>query len=281
MDSRTRQLNDRNFLIERHPCFNNNFKASGRMHLPVARYCNIKCCFCNPKVDVCYHGCRPGVSSDLLTPEQALERVDAAARIDPRFLVVGVAGPGEPLLAPQTFDTFRKVQEKYPQLLLCVSTNGLLLEQNVEKMAGLIDTLTVTVNALTVETAMKIYEHIGGRKTPEAYQEFLDGQWRGIKKAVEAGLTVKINTVFVKGRNDHEIEQIAIKAKEYGCVIHNILPVIPNENIRPEEIPNIGDVERMTYLCQRHLPELTTCQRCRADALVLSDGTMKTCDYLG
>ncbi len=280
MDTRENMQKDRSFLIEKHPCFNNTFKASGRMHLPVAPYCNIKCDFCNPGVDVCYHGCRPGKAYGILSPTEALQRVDRAVEIDPHFLVVGVAGPGEPLLAKETLETFRLVKEKYPDLLLCVSTNGLLLEKEVEKMPGLIDTLTVTVNALSVETAKKIYTHIGGKKTDEAYQAFLDGQWRGIKRAVELGLTVKINTVYVKGRNDHEIEQIAIRASEYGCVIHNILPVIPNENILTEEVPTLGDTERMTYLCERHLPELTTCQRCRADALMLSDGSVRTCDYL-
>lgn len=280
MDSRMNMTRDRSFLIERHPCFNNKFKASGRMHLPVSPSCNIKCAFCDPGVDVCYHGCRPGKAYGILTPEQALAKVDMAVSIDPHFLVVGVAGPGEPLLAKETMETFRLVKEKYPGLLLCVSTNGLLLEREVEKMEGLIDTLTVTVNALSVPVARKIYEHIGGKKTDEAYQAFLDGQWRGVEKAVKLGITVKINTVYVKGRNDQEIEQIAIKANEYGCVIHNILPVIPNDNIKPEEIPTLGDTERMIYLCQRHLPELTTCQRCRADALMLSDGSVRTCDYL-
>ncbi len=273
-------LFEREQLIRKHPCFNNSFKASGRMHLPVAYPCNIKCCFCKPTVDACYHGCRPGVASNVLTVEEAVKKVDMAVNIDPNFLVVGIAGPGEPLLSKKTIETFKVIHEKYPKLLLCVSTNGLLLEENVDSLKGLVDTLTVTVNALTVETAMKIYEHIASKKTYEAYDAFLKGQWNGIKKAIEAGLKVKINTVYVKGRNDSEIEAIAIKAKEYGCLIHNILPVIPNENILAEEVPNIGEVERMRYLCSKHLEELTTCSRCRADALILSDGTMRTCGCL-
>ena len=271
---------EREQLISKHPCFNNNFKASGRMHLPVAYPCNIKCCFCKPTVDSCYHGCRPGVSSNVLSVQEAVRKVDMAVNIDPNFLVVGIAGPGEPLLSKETIETFKVIHEKYPKLLLCVSTNGLLLEEKVDDLKGLVDTLTVTVNALTVETAMKIYEHIASKRTYEAYDAFLKGQWIGIKKAIEAGLKVKINTVYVKGRNDNEIEAIAVKAKEYGCLIHNILPVIPNENILAQEVPNIGEVERMRYLCSRHLEELTTCSRCRADVLVLSDGSTRTCSCL-
>ncbi len=271
---------EREQLVSKHPCFNNSIKASGRMHLPVAYPCNIKCCFCKPTVDACYHGCKPGLASSVLTAEQAFKKVDMAVNIDHNFLVVGIAGPGEPLLSKETIETFKLVHQKYPKLLLCVSTNGLLLEKNVENLKGLVHTLTVTVNALTVDTAMKIYEHINGKKTYEAYDNFLKGQWKGIKKAIEAGLKVKINTVYIKGRNDNEIEAIALKASEQGCLIHNILPVIPNENILAKEVPNIGEVERMRYLCSRHLEELTTCTRCRADALVLSDGTTRTCGCL-
>ncbi len=49
--------------ITRHPCFNESAKGTcGRVHLPVAPECNIKCNYCNRKYD-CVNESRPGVTS--------------------------------------------------------------------------------------------------------------------------------------------------------------------------------------------------------------------------
>lgn len=56
------------FDISKHPCFNPAVKGQfGRVHLPVAPKCNIKCNFCNRKYD-CINESRPGVTSNVLTP---------------------------------------------------------------------------------------------------------------------------------------------------------------------------------------------------------------------
>ena len=55
-----------------HPCFSKDaHKKYGRVHLPVAPRCNIQCNFCNRKYD-CMNESRPGVTSAVLTPQQAL-----------------------------------------------------------------------------------------------------------------------------------------------------------------------------------------------------------------
>ena len=57
--------------LDNHPCFNPNAKGKyGRVHLPIAAKCNIKCNFCDRKYD-CVNESRPGVTSTLLTPDQA------------------------------------------------------------------------------------------------------------------------------------------------------------------------------------------------------------------
>ncbi len=49
--------------INNHPCFNVHAKGScGRVHLPVAPDCNIKCNYCNRKYD-CVNESRPAVPS--------------------------------------------------------------------------------------------------------------------------------------------------------------------------------------------------------------------------
>jgi len=60
--------------IQGHPCFGGNHKTNGRMHLAVAPACNIKCGYCSRKHD-CANESRPGVTSRLLTPDEAIIRV--------------------------------------------------------------------------------------------------------------------------------------------------------------------------------------------------------------
>lgn len=255
-------------LILQHPCFCNGAAEHGRIHLPVAGGCNIRCEFCRPHNNVCFHGCRPGLAAGVLTADQAMDVLDKSLTIDPSLLIVGVAGPGEPLLSEATFEFFEKARRKYPELLLCVSTNGLLLPERIDRIKGTVDTLTVTVNALSVETARKMYTSILGRTDTEAYEQLLYNQWKGISLAVSADMPVKVNTVFVDGRNNNEIVQIAKKASEYGAYIHNILPVIPNHNVSVQEAPSAKLVARMREACHVYLPQLTLCKHCRADVFI-------------
>jgi len=70
----------------KHPCFNADVKGKfGRIHLPVAPKCNIQCNFCNRKYD-CVNESRPGVSSNVLSPQQALAYLKDMREQDPRLL---------------------------------------------------------------------------------------------------------------------------------------------------------------------------------------------------
>jgi nitrogen fixation protein NifB len=54
-----------------HPCFGGDHGKAGRIHLPVAPGCNIKCGFCERRFD-CANESRPGVTSRVLTPVLAV-----------------------------------------------------------------------------------------------------------------------------------------------------------------------------------------------------------------
>ena len=93
-----------------HPCFGGDHSKAGRIHLPVAPGCNIKCGFCERKFD-CANESRPGVTSKVLTPIEGVERVRLVKQhMDlkggAKLKVVGIAGPGDPLANPKTFETF-------------------------------------------------------------------------------------------------------------------------------------------------------------------------------
>ncbi|HXV20270.1 MAG TPA: radical SAM protein [Desulfuromonadales bacterium] len=259
-----------------HPCFGGDHSKAGRMHLPVAPGCNIKCGFCERKFD-CANESRPGVTSRVLSPEEGLERVNLVLRhpqIGATMKVVGIAGPGDPLANPNTFRTFRLVKAAHPQLTLCLSTNGLLLPEKVDEILELgVHSVTVTVNALTPETGAKVYEWVNlhGRRLQgeEGAAVLLERQLEGIRAVVAAGLLVKINSVYIPGVNDHETLPLAVKARELGATMMNILPVIPIGRFRDVEPPSEAVMEMVRNQAELILSQARHCKQCRADAVGL------------
>ena len=102
--------------LSRHPCFNAAVKGSyGRVHLPVAPHCNIRCNYCNRKYD-CVNESRPGVTSAVLSPLQASLYMEKVLERETRIAVAGIAGPGDPFANPEeTLQTLRLVREKFPR----------------------------------------------------------------------------------------------------------------------------------------------------------------------
>lgn len=81
----------------RHPCYSfDAHRKYARMHLPVAPKCNISCNYCNRKFD-CVNESRPGVTSEVLNPEQALQKYNLVKAKVENLSVVGIAGPGDAL----------------------------------------------------------------------------------------------------------------------------------------------------------------------------------------
>ncbi|MBI4825237.1 MAG: nitrogenase cofactor biosynthesis protein NifB [Nitrospirae bacterium] len=262
---------DKKHIISTHPCFSKEaHNRFGRIHLPVAPACNIQCKYCVRKYD-CANESRPGITSRVLTPYEALERVRSLVERNERLTVIGIAGPGDPLANDATFETFSAIHREYPELTLCVSTNGLLLSDRLDDLIGAgVSSLTVTINAVIPEIAEKIYSWVSynGRlyKEREAAECLLLNQWEGLGAAVEAGLIVKVNTVFIPGVNDEEIPFIARFAGHKGAELMNIMPLIPKGEFEDLHRPSREAVHVMREKCGKHISQMTHCKQCRADA---------------
>ena len=258
-----------------HPCFGGDHSKAGRIHLPVAPGCNIKCGFCERKFD-CANESRPGVTSRVLTPEQALERVRLVKLHMERqggaqLKVVGIAGPGDPLANPRTFETFHLVRAAFPDMTLCLSTNGLRLSEMIGTLKEFdLHSLTVTINALTAETGARVYEWIkvDGRKVlgEEAAAFLVARQFEGVRLAAAAGLLVKINHVYIPGINDHETLDLAVKVRALGATMMNIIPVIPIGLFKDVEPPSSALMEMVRNQAELILSQARHCKQCRADA---------------
>jgi nitrogenase molybdenum-iron protein alpha/beta subunit/MoaA/NifB/PqqE/SkfB family radical SAM enzyme len=257
-----------------HPCFNGCGGAHGRIHLPVAPACNIQCNYCVRKFD-CPNESRPGVSTAILSPEQALKRfVRARAGID-NLDVVGIAGPGDALANwAETRETLRLIRKEHPEVTFCISTNGLELPSHVRELADLgVSHLTVTVNAVDPSVGAKVYKHVdymGTRHTGESGAALiLANQMAGIRWAVELGMICKMNIVMLKGVNECHIPKVAATAAELGCELSNIMQMVPVAGSAFENTQLVSNVEigSMRERCGLHLRQMTHCRQCRADAV--------------
>ena len=131
---------------ELHPCFGAK-QHRGRIHLPVCPGCNLECRFCDRKINDVEN--RPGVTAAVIQPDEAVMYIKRALQFCPELSVAGIAGPGDTLASDRAFETFRLIGDTFPQLLKCMSTNGLLLSERAQEVIDVgIDTLTVTVNAV-------------------------------------------------------------------------------------------------------------------------------------
>ncbi len=255
----------------RHPCFDEKaHRVVGRLHLPVAPKCNIQCAYCDRRYP-CVSENRPGVAYRIISPQEAPGYVARALTLEPRIEVIGIAGPGDALANEETFEALSLVRQNFTELKFCVSTNGLLLKERLPDLISLgVKFLTVTVNAVTLETASKIYlwvRYQGEKRIGlEAVEILLACQQEGIREAAEAGIRVKINTVLIPGINDTEVVEIARLARENGAKLMNIIPLIPLGRFHNRRPPTGAELRLARARAARFMPQFLSCRRCRADA---------------
>jgi nitrogen fixation protein NifB len=258
-----------------HPCFN-RMNNKGRMHLPVSPACNIFCRFCDRRIGDC-DAARPGVAAALVTPKEAPERVAEALRLCPEITVIGIAGPGDTLATDHACRAFRAIGARFPSLIRCMSTNGLLLPVKIRDVieAG-VRTLTVTVNAVDPVVLSRLNDGIVYRGElitgEEAGLILIKNQLEGIRLAAEAGLIVKVNTVLVPEINGDHIGAIARAAAKRGASIYNIIPLIPQHKLSALPAPSCAEIDRARQDAEDYIPVFRHCQHCRADAVGLLGG---------
>lgn len=265
-----------NITIEspKHPCFDQEASHShARIHLPVAPKCNIQCNYCNRKYD-CVNESRPGVTSSVLSPNQAVFYLSALSDRIGNISVIGIAGPGDPFANPmETLETIRLIKQKYPDKLFCLSTNGLNLKPYIDIISDLgVSHVTITINAVDTEILSKIYSWVRSEQKVyrgiEAAKVLLDKQLECIPLLKKKGITVKINTIILPGINDHHIHEVAEVVAGLGADVMNCIPVIPNKDTPFEDMeePSKQMIFLVRTLAKEHIPMMNHCSRCRADA---------------
>ncbi|MHC6180309.1 nitrogenase cofactor biosynthesis protein NifB [Clostridium sp. JNZ X4-2] len=257
-----------------HPCYNCAAHKYARMHIPVAPKCNVSCNFCNRKYD-CVNESRPGVTSGILTPEEARDKFKVVKNRVKNLTVVGIAGPGDPLANFQeTRKSIELIKKECRDITFCLSTNGLMLPAYADEIIKLgITHVTVTINAVDPEIGGRIYKFVNYQgKTfvgEEAGKILLNNQLSGLKYIAGKGIVTKVNIVMIKGINDTHIPEIVKKVKECGAYMTNIMPLIPVKGsvFENRDTVNESELKNMREKCEPHLKQMYHCRQCRADAI--------------
>lgn len=174
------------------------------LRVSVTERCNFRCQYCMPEKPFSWVP-----KENLLSFEELFLFMKVA--IDEGVNKIRITG-GEPLLR-EDLDSFIKMIHDYkPDIDLALTTNAYLLPQTAQRLkdAGL-KRLNISLDSLKPEIAAKI-----------AQKDVLDQVLKGIDKALEVGLGVKINMVPLKGINDDEILDIIDYCKERNIKVRFI-----------------------------------------------------------
>ncbi len=260
-----------------HPCFHPSAKGRwGRIHLPVAPDCNIRCNYCDRRYD-CANESRPGVTSRVLEPGDVVSCLKVLLRSGADISVIGIAGPGDALCdTERTLETIRVVRRAWPGILVCLSTNGLNLPEHIDELAEAgVTHVTVTVNAVDPSIGERIYDwvRVNGLicRGREAAELLLSRQREALIRLRLKGLSVKVNTVILPGINDDHVRAIAATVRGLGVDVMNCLPVIPVADTPFAELvpPSPDDMHRLRNTASQYVPQMNHCRRCRSDAIGL------------
>jgi len=174
------------------------------LRISVTERCNFRCQYCMPEKPFSWVP-----KENLLTFEELFLFVKVA--IDGGVTKIRLTG-GEPLLREDLDIFIKKIHDYKSDIDLALTTNGFLLPQAAQRLkdAGL-KRLNISLDSLHADVAAKI-----------AGKNVLAQVLKGIDKALEVGLKVKINMVPLKEINEYEILDILEYGKKKGIKVRFI-----------------------------------------------------------
>lgn len=162
----------------------------GRVHnylrISITERCNLRCTYCMPEEGI------------PLTPEHHLPSVNELMAIVSVFKEMGVdkirLTGGEPMARKELPDILARLHQMDFRKL-CITTNGVLLDRYISKFLDVgLTSVNVSLDSLDPEKFNSITR-----------RNHFDRVMENIRKGIEAGLRIKINTVLLKDFNEDEI----------------------------------------------------------------------------
>jgi len=168
------------------------------LRISITDRCNLRCIYCNPRLP------RQKLRhKDVLRYEEIL-RI-ARIGVSMGITKIRVTG-GEPLARKGCCEFLDNLAEIDGLKDLSLTTNGVLLKQNIGKIAHAgVKRLNISLDTLKPEKYYQITGH-----------DVFNQVWEGIELALEKGFEpIKINAVVINGVNDDELTQLAELSIKY------------------------------------------------------------------
>lgn len=204
------------------------------LRVSVTDKCNLRCIYCMPE-----HGLPWLDNESILTYEEIARIVEAAASLGVR--AIRLTG-GEPLLRPRLERLVGMIARISGIEDIALSTNGLLLEGQVEALAAAgLRRVNISLDTLRSERFEQIARRPG-----------LHRVLRAIEAAIALRLMpVKINCVVMRGRNDDEVEAFAQLSRQLPVTVRFIeaMPVLEYAHAQGEEYVSADELlERLSRI---------------------------------
>ena len=261
------------YPAELHPCWSHSrHKVWERIHLPVAKVCNVKCAFCDrTRVSAC-HTNAPGASRILMTPEDAVNRAIKEMEKRPNLKIVAISGPGEPLANDATLSTLELIRMAFPAIHFCISTNGILLATQIPNLLRFnVETVSVSISTVNPQFAARIYEWaiLDGKliQGVNMGKRVIEKQLEGIRRASSVGIRVKANSILIPSINGGDIGSLARSISEAGATLHNIVPLVPSANMIQMPAPSRLELAMARETASTYIEQFHHCQQCRSDVV--------------
>jgi cyclic pyranopterin phosphate synthase len=170
------------------------------LRISVTDRCNFRCVYCMPA-----EGLRWLSRQDILR----FEEIVRLARIFVRrygVRTIRLTG-GEPLVRVHIEQLVGMINDLDPSLDITMTTNGVLLLNKAEALASAgLKRVNISLDTLHIDRFQDI-----------ARRDAFDRTMAGVQAAEEAGLSpIKLNMVVLKGKNDDEVVDYALLAREKG-----------------------------------------------------------------
>jgi cyclic pyranopterin phosphate synthase len=207
------------------------------LRVSVTDRCNERCLYCMPQElqEWLPH-------AEILTYQEMQRLVQVASELGVRK--VRITG-GEPLTRRNILEFFRLISELPKIQEIGVSTNGSLLAKEVSPgvtMAQALRQLRVTSLNVSLDTLQpETYAAITGR-------DFLGQTLAGLQAAKEAGFSnIRLNTVLIRGRNEHELIQLVRFARSHEFLLRfiELMPVTTETMLDDENFVPIAEAKRL------------------------------------
>ncbi len=263
------------------------------LRLSVTDNCNLRCVYCMPQ------DTRNEPEDNNLTIDEYFRAVKIFSKLG--IKKIRITG-GEPLVRKGIDELVKKIRTVSGIEEIAITTNGILLEKYLDGfIENGVTSLNISMDSVNRENFRKIT--CGGD---------LEKVVKSIKKAKENKIKVKLNTVIIRGMNEHEITDLVKFAIENGVDIRfiELMPIgcarnmkgmksheivddlkekmsnieLEEENSENKEIKRAGPAEyynisgtdiRLGFISPLSSCFCDTCNRIR----VTSDGKIKQCLY--